>query len=207
MIAQLVFFAALALFLVIILRRVTLSKDWLIQLWQGIKNGLFVLFSGFSRLLGRRQRQPKANVANSTNSNGQSLPTSVDNFWKEEPVEEKPELLSHFEEGDEMLRTGKLDQAEKFFLTAATRNPKDARVYAKLGLVYLTKKNYVDAVEALKVAVKQDKYNPSRHYNLALAYWGNKDGQRAISTIREAISLDPVTKKYRIFLEQLLNKK
>lgn len=126
-------------------------------------------------------------------------------FWQEEPMNEKHELSSHFEEGDRLLKEKKYPEAEKFFLKSAANNPKDAKVYARLGLIYLQQKNYSDAIEALKVAVKLDKYNPSRHYNLALAYSGNKDVQKAIANVREAITLDPVTPKYRALLEQLLN--
>ena len=79
-------------------------------------------------------------------------------------------------------------------------------IYARLGLLYLQQKCYTDAIESLKLAVKLDKNNPSRHFNLALAYQGAKDNQRAIAEAREATSLDPVTPKYREFLEQLLGK-
>jgi len=130
-----------------------------------------------------------------------------EDFWHEQAVEEKPELLSNFEEAETLFKKGHYQEAEKLFLGAAQKNPKDARIYAKLGLIYLQTKNYNDAIESLKVATKLDKYNPSRRYNLALAYWYNKDHQRAIASIREAISLDPVTPKYRQFLERLLDKK
>jgi len=114
-------------------------------------------------------------------------------------------LDSDFEEGELLYKAGKYTEAEQYFLKAAANHPADAKIYARLGLLYLQQKNYSDAIEALKVAVKLDKYNPSRQYNLSLAYWGNKDVQRAISSVREAITLDPVTQKYRQLLEQLLN--
>ena len=119
-------------------------------------------------------------------------------------MSEKPELSSHFEEGDRLLKEKKYVEAEQFFLKAAANNPKDAKIYARLGLIYLQQKNYSDAIESLKVAVKLDAYNPSRHYNLALAYMGNGDAKKAIASVREAITLDPVTPKYRVLLEQLL---
>ena len=80
-------------------------------------------------------------------------------------------------------------------------------MYARLGVIYLHQKNFNDAIESLKVAVKLDKYNPSRHYNLALAYLGNDDRQKATVSAREAITLDPVTKKYRQLLDHLLERK
>ena len=126
-------------------------------------------------------------------------------FWQESATPENLELDSNYEEGEAYYKKGQLEKAAQFFLKAASSHPGDAKIYARLGLLYLQQKNYSDAIEALKVAVKIDKYNPSRHYNLALAYSGNKDVQKAISCVREAITLDPVTQKYRQLLEQLLN--
>lgn len=127
-------------------------------------------------------------------------------FWKKDHSTNELELPSHLEEGTALQKAGQLSEAEQSFLKAAANNPTDPKVYAKLGLLYLQQESYSDAIEALKIAVKLDKHNPSRHYNLSLAYWGNKDIQRATVAIREAISLDPVTEKYRLLLEQLLNR-
>ncbi len=165
---------------------------------------LLRLLNWIQQLLEKRGqgiRAPKRNISTGTNTE------SGQGFWREEVIDEKPEIMTHYDEGEAFFKAGKLDEAERFFLTAATRNPKDSRVYARLGLIYLQKKSYTDATEALKVAVKLDRFNPSRHYNLALAYEGKNDNQRAIATIREAISLDPVSPKYRTLLERLLNKK
>ncbi len=210
MTAQIIFFTAVALFLVILLRR----ASWLEAVWRLIVLTGQVVSRQLLRWLnfikarlaerGRAVRLPRVKIP--TRTRGEDGANSV-GFWKEEVIEEKPEIMTHYDEGEALFRAGKLDEAERFFLTAATRNPKDSKVYARLGLIYLQKKSYVDAIEALKVAVKLDRFNPSRHYNLALAYEGKQDNQRAIATIREAISLDPVSAKYRTLLEQLLNKK
>jgi tetratricopeptide (TPR) repeat protein len=218
MLAQVIFFLAVAVFLVLLIRRARLSlfsANRLVGALQRVVGGFGRLVRSLARsvtgwrLPRRSLVAPKS--APATNK-GVVFPTSLQatnshSFWKDDAGEDKAQLLTHFEEGDNLLKSGKFPEAEKFFLMAATRNPKDGRVYAKLGLVYLKMKNYADAIDALKMATKLDRYTASRHYNLALAYWGNKDSQRAIASIREAISLDPVTQKYRQFLEELLNKK
>lgn len=210
MTAQIIFFTAVALFIVILLRRAvwleTLGRQLLFA-GRLILQGIIRLSNGLKTRLstskGKSWRLPKLNLG----GNQSRSETNAAGFWRDEMIDEKPEIMTHYDEGEAFFKAGRLNEAERFFLTAATRNPRDSKVYARLGLIYLQKKNYSDAIEALKVAVKLDRFNPSRYYNLALAYEGKKDNQRAIATIREAISLDPVSPKYRTLLERLLNKK
>ena len=68
----------------------------------------------------------------------------------------KTEIPGLYDEGNALFEKGEYDKAEEFFLKAATRNPSDARVYARLGVIYLQAKNYNDAIEALKVAARVD---------------------------------------------------
>lgn len=209
--SQIIFFAAVALAIIILLRRAVSTKRGIVavaqssrqlgsQVGKGVSQFLISAKAGVEGLVSK-QRSRLANRPQRVNA-------SVGNghqFWQEEAMGEKLDLSSNFEEGEILFKAGKLEEAERYFVKAASNNPADPKIYARLGLLYLQTKNYSDAIESLRVAVKLDKYNPSRHYNLALAYWGNKDVQKAISSVREAITLDPVTPKYRQLLEQLLN--
>ena len=221
MIAQIIFFLALGLLIVLLIRRAPGGSATLLRqglavassvgryIAQATKKVRVVLVEFARRAAARRPDRssvgPKTTF--STAKSSPAGPASFAQFWQEERLEAKQQLMSHYEEGDLLFKEGRLEDAERFFLMAATRAPKDPRVYSKLGLIYLELKNFTDAIEAMKVAVKLDRYNPSRHYNLALSYWGNKDSQRSIVAIREAISLDPVTPRYRQLLDELLNKK
>lgn len=201
MIAEIIFFSALAL-LIILLARKFHMLDRLPNLFS--RGGSWVknrTSGGISRIgEGLRDRVSRQNSRMVGVKSDQG-------FWSEEAPESKHDLPNQYEQGDTLLKAGKFQQAEQFFLKAAANHPGDPKIYARLGLMYLQQKNHSDAIESLKVATKLDRYNPSRHYNLALAYWGNKDVQRAIMSVREAISLDPVTPKYRQLLEQLLDGK
>lgn len=212
MIIQLIFFISLATFIFILARRYSPRTSYSIEeikpvFGKGILSSLFSRVKVSSRSAAGRvpkfKSKPRHSSADTTSEN--ELPQGSNGFWGNEDISEKTEISSHFEEGEELFNKGMYKEAEQFFLKAAASKPSDAKVYARLGLLYLEQKNYSDAIEALKVAVKLEKYNPSRHYNLALAYWGNKDTRRAIASVREAISLDPVTPKYRKLLEELLN--
>lgn len=205
MVAQVIFFSALVLFIILLGRKANILeriKPFLLQLTKSTWGALATIGQQAARQAGSL-RTGKNKVFGPSQSVNQQQ--SEPNFWGEELPESKHELPSYFEEGDNLLKAGKFEQAEQFFLRAASRHPNDPKIYARLGLMYLNNKNYSDAIESLKVATKLDRYNPSRHYNLALSYWGNKDIQKAIMSVREAISLDPVTPKYRQLLEQLLN--
>jgi len=212
MLAQVIFFSALALLLILLLRRAHLSGSWPTRLSGAAMTLSRMLYFTGTRLGGTLVEQARRASGFSRGSgeqgSGLRLPTQGEaDFWGDERLSDKPEIRSHFEEGDALFREGKLKEAEHFFLKAATTKPNDPKIYGRLGLIYLQNKNYNDAIEAFKVSVKLDKYNPARHFNLALAYRGNKDKQRSIASVREAISLDPITKKYRQFLEQLLESK
>ncbi|KKU44567.1 MAG: designed protein CTPR3 [Berkelbacteria bacterium GW2011_GWA2_46_7] len=211
MYAQIIFFIALALFLILLVRRFASTPQVIEQAGH--------LALDLTRRIGRFGSQVSIRVAEQAKKVKGNIPLLADRpvatpgvtgehqFWQEEVSGEAVEVAGLFEEGDEFFRQGNYDASEEFFLKAATRSPSDARVYARLGVIYLHQKNFNDAIESLKVAVKLDKYNPSRHYNLALAYLGNDDRQKATVSAREAITLDPVTKKYRQLLDHLLERK
>ncbi len=217
-ISQIIFFVAVALVIAILLRRASKGEglgETLRSTSSKVKpvaSAFRVVVDGAVKLLGSSATRVKNRAQNIRTKKEEIFqPTPIENrptheFWQNDFASEKNELPSRFDEGEKLVKEGKLDEAEQFFVRLASNHPNDSKIYARLGLLYLNAKNYSDAIEALKVAVKLDKYNPSRHYNLGLAYMGNNDTQRAISSVREAISLDPVTQKYRQLLEQLLNR-
>jgi tetratricopeptide (TPR) repeat protein len=217
MLSQIIFFVAVALLVVFLLSRSVIVRksanpsDIKSQSlrWPKINLGLLStawsgVVSWFSQIK-LPKRMPGISRAVSNGVSHQKPTSNDQKFWQEEASGSEMSLGSNFEEGETLYKEGKLPEAEQFYIKAAANHPGDAKVYARLGLLYLQMKNYSDAIEALKVASKLDKYNPSRYYNLALAYSGNKDTQKAISAVREAITLDPVTPKYRQLLEKLMN--
>src|SRR3990167_4601951 len=210
--AQIIFFIALALFLVLLVRRsvaIPVVEKKIIENTPKLYRWVIKTVSTIGGSTLRQAKKIKGNIPLMSTDRANVKMGSINEhqFWHEESPNETGEIAGLFEEGDEMFRQGNYAEAEEFFLKAATRNPSEVRVYARLGVIYLHQKNYNDAIESLKVAVKLDKYNPSRHYNLALAYLGNDDRQKATVSAREAITLDPVTKKYRQLLDHLLERK
>lgn len=110
------------------------------------------------------------------------------------------ELVTH---ADEAFRKKDYKEAEKYYLQAAAKDPENARIYNRLGVIYLQIKNYKDAIEAFRRALKFDDRVASRHFNLALAYLGKRDFRSAEKCLREGIRLEPTNEKYRKTLEAI----
>ncbi len=106
-------------------------------------------------------------------------------------------------QADEAFRKKDFKSAEKYYLQAATKDPDNARIYNRLGVIYLQTKNYKDAIEAFRGSLKFDDRVASRHFNLALAYLGKRDYRSAEKVLKEAIRLDPTNEKYRKTIDAL----
>ncbi len=100
-------------------------------------------------------------------------------------------------QADAAFRKKDYKVAEKYYLQSAVKDPDNPRIYSRLGVIYLQTRNYRDAVEAFRGAIKFDDRVASRHYNLSLAYLGKRDYRLAEKGLREAIRLDPTNDKYR----------
>lgn len=106
-------------------------------------------------------------------------------------------------QADAAFRKKDYMNAEKWYLQAATKDPDNARIYNRLGVIYLQMQNYKDAIEAFRGAIRFDDRVASRHYNLALAYLGKRDVRSAERCLREALRQEPTNEKYRHTLETI----
>ncbi len=208
------------------------SSSWLQGLWQTIL-GFFTSFRGRKLSVLDRPMMPpsptnsyppatplgrrKSREGRDDESGAVAHP---EDFWQEELYQPSPleipsqglitrrgesqkisqEMVSH---ADDAFRKKDYKEAEKFYLQAATKDPNNARIYNRLGVIYLSTKNYKDAIEAFRGALKFDDRVASRHYNLALAYLGKRDYRSAEKGLEEAIKLDPTNDKYRKTLESI----
>lgn len=106
-------------------------------------------------------------------------------------------------EGDDYLKTGKLKEAERAYLRGVAKNPKNPRLYNRLGAIYLKQRNYRDALEAFEAARDFDGSKASRHYNVALAAWQLGNLSKAREAIKQAIALDAQSVKYQELRNQM----
>jgi tetratricopeptide (TPR) repeat protein len=105
-------------------------------------------------------------------------------------------------QADDAFSGKDFSKSEKLYLRAAAQNPDNAKVYTRLGIIYLERKNYYDAKDAFLQAVKIDPDIALRRVNLGLAYMGLKDYYKAYEQYKKALDLDPKNKKYQILADK-----
>lgn len=108
-------------------------------------------------------------------------------------------------EGDTYMEQGKVKEAERSYLRAVAKSPKNPKLYNRLGAIYLKTRNYSDALQAFEAACDLDDTKASRHYNVALAAWQLGKLGTARDAIARAITLDPNAQKYQELKSQIEN--
>ncbi len=110
-------------------------------------------------------------------------------------------------EADDAFEIRDYRKAERLYLKLATLQPKNPLIYTRLGIIYLTDENFVDARDAFQQAIKLDPTLATRHYNLALAYVELGSNTKAINSLEQALKYDPSNRKYRKMLDHLQGKR
>jgi len=113
----------------------------------------------------------------------------------------------------------KMSKEQVFNLSkkALDLNPKSPIVWRYMGIAYVTKKEYVKAIECYEKAVEIDPNYVSAWYNMGNAYHNKKEYDKAIECYEKAVKIDPnsdISRKieygfYQIFREKqaILRKK
>lgn len=114
---------------------------------------------------------------------------------------------SNLEIADDFFKKGNYQEAEKFYVKAATQEPNNPKIYNRLGIIYLEQKNYRDAKDAFEATLKFDSKKASRHINYGLACLNLRNFNEAIKSFEKAIKLEPKNKKYQSLLKEAKNKK
>jgi len=104
---------------------------------------------------------------------------------------------------EELFRKKQYISAEKWYLEAIKVDPRNDKIYSRLGIIYINQKNYSDAREALEEAIKINPGVASRHFNLSFVY--NEEGEKreALNSAKKALRYDPNNKKYRHWADEL----
>ena len=100
---------------------------------------------------------------------------------------------SLLEKADGMIDQGEYQDAEKIlidFISEDLTNINKAKIYNKLGIVYLEQANFSDAKEAFKTALKYDKNNDLIYNNLGLALFNQGRYVEAIEAYQRSIQLN-----------------
>jgi len=97
----------------------------------------------------------------------------------------------YVKQAEEQLIKENFDGAERLFLRAIKKEPRNENGYAGLGRLYLAAKKFEEAIETFKYLTKQYPANDAYFSSLGQAYHGNKLYDSAIEAYEKAIELAP----------------
>jgi tetratricopeptide (TPR) repeat protein len=99
-------------------------------------------------------------------------------------------IINLWKKADEEFDIKNYKQAEKLYLKIASKDPKNPKVYGKLGIIYLELGNYLDAKDAFSEAVKRDSGNAFWYNNLGLAFYNLKRFNESIDAYKKSVAID-----------------
>lgn len=126
-------------------------------------------------------------------------------FVREEKKEVTPEKVMEVSltaQADEAYNSKNYALAEELYIKLATEDPKNSKLYDRLGNIYLNQQNFYDAKDAFLQSIKLDPSEVMRHVNLGHAYMGLKDYFKATQAFLQAIELNPKENKFRQLYER-----
>jgi tetratricopeptide (TPR) repeat protein len=122
----------------------------------------------------------------------------------EEPeIEIKTDTNINLKKAEELFRKRQYISAEKWYLEAIKVDPRNDKIYSRLGMIYIDQKNYSDARDALEEAIKIDPSVASRYFNLSFVYNSEGDKKMALMNAKKAVRYNSLNRKYRRWLEDL----
>jgi tetratricopeptide (TPR) repeat protein len=119
------------------------------------------------------------------------------------PVASSPSVCDPaqvFKAGQEALRQGRLDEAEHDFRKVLVLNPEVGGAYANLGVVYMRRKQWTQALEQLRTAGHLMPNEPGIRLNIGLAYYRQNDFLKAIPPFESVVHDQPDSLQPRYLL-------
>jgi tetratricopeptide (TPR) repeat protein len=85
--------------------------------------------------------------------------------------------------------------AEKVYLEILKLDHRHAETYSRLGTLYSTMKNPVDAIECFQIASQLNPTGATLH-NLGLAYYENQNPMKAIAALEKSVMFEPTVQRH-----------
>lgn len=117
-------------------------------------------------------------------------------------TDEEINLYGLIAQADDAYEAKNYQKAESLYIKAAAIDPDNAKIYSRLGAIYLEQKNFYDAKDAFLQAAKLEPDLASRHVNLGLAFMGLKDYFKAMESFKKALNIDRKNSKYQKLTEK-----
>jgi tetratricopeptide (TPR) repeat protein len=100
-------------------------------------------------------------------------------------------IQPQYQEAEELLRQGFIDQAKEKIEAELKRNPSSVEGYNLLGIIYSDQKNYATALEAFQHALKLEPNSTRTRNNLGNVYVALEKPNLAEKEFRTVLRLDP----------------
>jgi tetratricopeptide (TPR) repeat protein len=107
-----------------------------------------------------------------------------------------------FAEGEEALKKGDLDQAERIFKRVLALDPHVAGAYANLGVIHMRRQEWAAALDKLRQAEQLAPKLPGIRLNIGLAYYRQADYRHAIAPFESVLKDAPDSLQARYLLGQ-----
>jgi len=124
----------------------------------------------------------------------------------EPELDVKQETDKNMLKAEELFAKKQFISAEKWYLEAVKKDPKNSRIYSRLGVIYANQKNFKDAIASFEEAIKLDPSVSSRYFNLSFVYNGEGDRKQAVNYAKRALRFDPKNRKYQRWVDDLKNR-
>jgi tetratricopeptide (TPR) repeat protein len=107
-----------------------------------------------------------------------------------------------FAQGEDALKRGDLDQAERSFKRVLAIDPRVAGAYANLGVIHMRRQEWTAALESLRQAEQLAPKLPGIRLNIGLAYYRQADYRHAIGPFESVVKDTPDSVQARYLLGQ-----
>lgn len=118
-------------------------------------------------------------------------------WWKSRKKISPEKILELEKEANELHEAGNFDESMKKYEELYKYHCKNAKVYARLGIVYIKREEFSKAKEVLQIAIKNDPSVPSQFANLGIALIGLDKPKEAKVVFEKALKLSPHNAKYQ----------
>jgi tetratricopeptide (TPR) repeat protein len=102
-----------------------------------------------------------------------------------------PDPAQLFQQGQNALNAGRLDEAEQSFRRVLALNPQAAGAYANLGVVYMRRKQWTRALAMLRQAERMMPQLPGIRLNIGLVYYRQSEFLKAIPPFESVVRDQP----------------
>ncbi len=112
----------------------------------------------------------------------------------------------NLKKAEDLFRKRQFISAEKWYLEAIKTDPRNDKIYARLGIIYIKQKNYSDAREAFEESIKINPSVASRYFNLSFVYNAEGDKKSGLANAKKALKYESRNRKYRRWVDELKSK-